>query len=224
MGGEPEEGDGESLLPRGGWPSPQDMREAAKRKGMPEWQSSAIMQMADMVELAQMTLTPIRLGLDELLNDIKEWLKEHWQEIIQTLMSLIVLALLIAAWLLLREARVGLWLRSRFDYLRLGLLRLHAPGNAGAFEYYRALQCLMDVQGMPRASTANTREYLVQIGHRYAHLRREVIEMTLFFERARYGNREVTPAELVRMRALYRRVFRGMDVVKATLQADIQSR
>lgn len=211
--GKPQEGEGEVLLPQSGWPSPQDMREAAKRKGMPEWQSSAIMQMADMVELTQMTLTPIRLGLDELMNDIKDWLKQHWQELIKALMSLIVLALLIAAWLLLREARVGIWLHSRFDYLRLGLLRLHAPGNAGAFQYYRALQCLMDVQGMPRLSTANTREYLVQIGHRYEHLRREIIEMTLFFERARYGNQQISNRDIERIRRNYMQIFKRVGQI-----------
>jgi hypothetical protein len=206
-GGQPEEGDGEAMLPKGGWPSPEDMRAAAKRKGMPQWQSSAIMQMADMTELTQMTLTPIKLGLDELMNDIKEWLKQHWQAIIQTLMSLIVLALLVAAWLLLREARAGLWLRSRFDYLRLGLLRLHAPGNAGAFQYYRALQRLMDVQGLPRLPSTNAREYLAQIGYRYEHLRREMVELTLFFERARYGAQQISRDDLERVHRNYKQVF-----------------
>lgn len=199
------------MLPKGGWPSPHDMREAAKRKGMPGWQSSSIMQMADVVETTQMTLTPIKLRFDELMNDIMEWLKEHTQAIIHTLMSLIVLALLVAVWLLLREARVGLWLYSRFDYLRLGLLRLHAPGNAGVFQYYQALQRLMDVQGMSRTPTANTSEYLGQIGHRFDHLRRELIEITFLFERARYGNREINSHELSRVRQNYQRVFEGID-------------
>lgn len=205
--GHPEEGEGEALLPKGGWPSPEEMRKAAQRKGMPQWQSSAIMQMADVVESTEMVLTPIKLGLDELWNDMKDWLKQHWQEVIQTLMSLILLAALIAAWLLLKEARVGMWLRSRFDFLRLGLLRLHAPGNAGALQFYQALQRLMDVQGMPRSTTANAREYLAQIGYRYEHLRREMVEMTLFFEQARYGKQQITRDELERVHRNYRQVF-----------------
>lgn len=211
IGGQPEEGEGEALLPKGGWPSPEDMRKAAKRKGMPQWQSSAIMQLANATEITEMVMTPINLGLEDLMNDIKEWLKQHWQKIIHMLMSLILLAMLIAAWLLFREARIGLWLRSRFDYLRLGLLRLHAPGNAGAFQYYQALLRLMDVQGLPRTPTANTREYLAQLGYRFEHLRRELIEMTFFFERARYGRSETTPAELARIRQRYQQVFQRVD-------------
>lgn len=209
-GGEPLNGN-TTMSPRGGWPSPNEMREAAKRKGMPQWQSSTIRQMADAVEMTEITLTPLKLGLDKLMNDIKEWLKQHRQEIIQALMSLIVLAMLIAVWLLLREARLGLWLRSRFDYLWLGLLRLHAQGNPGALQYYRALQRLMDVQGLPRDATANAREYLLQIGRRHEHLRRELIEMTYFFERARYGNRDIDPNDLTRMRQSYRYVFKKIE-------------
>lgn len=205
--GEPRDEEGETLLPRGGWPSPGDMREAAKRKGMPQWQSSAILRMADMVELTQVTLTPIKLSLDELMNNIREWLKQHWQEIIQTLMSLIVLALLIATWLLFREARVALWLRSRFDYLRFGLLRMHAPGIAGVLQFYGALQRLMDVQGAPRLQTVNAREYLAEIGYRYEHLRREMVEMTLIFERARYGNDAISRGDLERAHRNYKKVF-----------------
>lgn len=217
-GGVPDAGEGEAILPKGGWPSLQEMREAARRNGMPQWQSATILRLADAVETIGVALAPIKLGLDELMNDIREWLKAHWQAIIRSLMSLIVLALLIATWLLLREARAGLWLRSRLDYLQLGLLSLHARGNAGAFQYYRALLRLMDAQGLSRPATANTREYLVQINRRYEHLRREMIEMTFHFERARYGDRETTATELARMRTLYRNIFGGLDIIRASLQ------
>lgn len=198
---------------RGNWPTPAEMREAAGRKGMPQWQASAIRQMADLAELTQVTLTPIRLGLDELLADLQAWLKAHEEQIRQGLLSLILLALLIAAGFLLREARLGLRLGAWFDYVRLGLLPLHAPGNAGVQQYYRALQRLMDVHGQPRHATANTREFLVQVGRHFAHLQRELVEMTFFFERARYGDYRSTPADLARLRASYRRIFRGADLL-----------
>ncbi len=201
-------GGGEARPAKGGWPSPEEMRAAARREGMPEWQAATIRQMADWAELTEMTLRPLRLGLDELLKDIREWLEQHKQQIMQSLLALLALALLIAAWLLLREARAGLWLRARFDYLQLGLLRLHAPGNGGACQYYRALQRLMDVQGLPRPPATNTREYLAQIARRFEHLRRELIEITFFFERARYGRQQTTAAELARVRQHYRQVFR----------------
>lgn len=81
----------------------QDMREAARRKGMPRWQSSAIDHLADLAESVEVALTPIRIGLDELWNDFKKWLDEHRQEIALSLLILIVLSLLVAAWRLLRK-------------------------------------------------------------------------------------------------------------------------
>jgi Ca2+/Na+ antiporter len=198
---------------RGNWPTPAEMREAAGRKGMPQWQASAIRQMADLAELTQVTLTPIRLGLDELLADIRAWLKEHEEQIRQGLLALIFLALLIAAWFLFREARLGLRLGTWFDYLRLGLLPVHAQGNAGVYQYYRALQRLMDVHGQARHTSANTREFLAQVAHHFAHLQRELIEMTFFFERARYGDYRSSPADLARIRANYRRIFHGADLL-----------
>lgn len=208
-GGQGEAGQGA----RGNWPTPAEMREAAGRKGMPQWQAAAIRQLADLAELTQVTLTPIRLGLDELLADIRAWLQAHAEQIRQGLLALIGLALLIAAWFLLREARLGLRLRAWFDYLRLGLLPLHAPGNAGVCEYYRALQRLMEVHGQARHASANTREFLTQVGRHFAHLQRELIEMTFFFERARYGAYRSTAADLARVRANYRRIFRGADLL-----------
>lgn len=204
-------GGGQLWLPEGRWPSPEEMREAAKRKGMPQWQSSAILTMADMAEATRIALAPIKLGLDELWNDIKQWLRQHWRQIIQGMLALILLAMLVAAWLLLREARIGLWLRTHYDYLRLGLLRRHAAGNAGAREYYAALQNLMHLQGSARAPAQNAREYLVQIGRRFDHLQQEIVEMTAFFEQARYGNREIDAAGLARMRANYRRIYRNIE-------------
>lgn len=214
-GGKPEEG-GEALLLRpGGWPSAQTMREAAKRKGMPEWQSSAIRQMADWVEATEFIVTPIKLGLDELWNDLKDWLKKQRQEIIIFLMALIVSSIVVAAWLLLKEARLGVWLRSRLDYLLLGLLGRHVPGNAGARQYYAALQRLLDLQDLARPQSANTQEYLALVGRRYEHLRREVAEITLFFEWARYGEREVTASELARMHDCYLGMFRGLELLSS---------
>jgi Ca2+/Na+ antiporter len=200
-------GEGELRLPGGAWPSPQEMRKAAKRKGMPEWQSSVIVRMAEVAELTQVTLTPIKLGIEELLNDIKEWLAEHRQAIVQALMSIVLLALLLAAWLLLREVRLVLWLRSRFDYLRLGLLRWHAPGNVGALQFYEALERLMDVQGTPRVTTANTREFMAQVSYRYRHLRREMVEMIVFFERARYGGAPISSKNLEQVHRNYKTIF-----------------
>jgi hypothetical protein len=194
-------------LVRKGWPTLAEMREAAKRPGMPKWQSSTITTLADAFETIDGVMQPINLGLDALWDDIKDWLQQHWAELMQALLALIILALLIAAWLLWREARVAVWLMAHLDYLRLGVLRWHASGNGGARQYYRAMERLFDLHGLDRPPNANAREYLMVAGRRFDHLRLEATELTLIFERARYGETVTGSAELARMRELYRRMF-----------------
>lgn len=204
-----ESGGGQASI--GGLPSVAQMREAAGRPGMPGWQASAINTLADIVEGTEQILRPIKLGLDELIEDIKQWLKEHLAAVLATLWTLIFLALLVAAWLLLREVRAGLWLLARIDYLVLGLLRWHAAGNRGVRQYYAAMERLYDLHDLKRPVGADAREYLRTLGRRFGHLRREATEATLIFERARYGRTEADPAEVARMGELYCRMVSQVD-------------
>ena len=203
-------GDRADTARRGRWPTLGEMREAARRTGMPQWQASAINTLADLIEYADGVLAPIRQGLAELWDELKQWLNEHRKAIAQSLLALLFLALLAAAWRLLREARPGIWLRTRLDYLRFGILAGHAPGNAGARQYYSALERLLDLEGVERALTANAREHLAQICRHFAGLRPESVEFTLLFERARYGDGTLLQSDLHRMRALYRQIFRRL--------------
>lgn len=203
--------DGSGLLPRSGWPTAKEMREAARLPGMPKWQSSAISGLADLVEKIDLTMTPIRLGLDQLWEDLKEWLAQHRQEISQSLIAMIVLAMLAALWRLFREARPMLWLLAHLDFFRLGLFKRHRPGNFGAFQYYRALERLFDLHGVERLPTTNTREYLMQVARQYGHLQRDMAEITAHFERARYGSAELAADDLTRMRENYRQIFYRLD-------------
>jgi hypothetical protein len=214
------QGKGAATARPGGWPTLKDMREAARRPGMPKWQSSTIEYLADLVATTDVILMPIRLGLDDLWEDIKTWLQRHSQTIAEALLAMIGLALLLAAWLLLKEARLGVWVLAQSDYLRLGLLRQHGAGKAGALQYYLALQRLLDVQGLARAPFANAREFLAQVSRRYEHLRRPATEITLLFERARYGSEEITAADLNRMNENYRRIFRDLDRAPQAASAD----
>lgn len=203
--------DGSGMLPRSGWPTPKEMREAARQPGMPKWQSSAISRMADLAERIDMAMTPIRLGLDELWKDLKEWLAQHRQEISQSLIAMIILAMLLALWRLFRETRPMVWLLAHLDFFRLGLFKRHHPGNSGAYQYYRALERLFDLHGVERRPATNTREYLMQVGRQYGHLQRDVAELTSLFERARYGSTELAADDLTRMRENYRQIYYRID-------------
>jgi Ca2+/Na+ antiporter len=207
-GSQPGAGSGSEPSMGGGLPTPAQMREASKRPGMPQWQRSVITTLADAFEAIDGVMQPINIGLQELWDDLKEWLKQHWADVTRALLALIITALLTAAWLLWREARLGVWLRAHVDYLRFGILPGHAAGSAGARQYYRAMEHLFDLHGLERPPETNAREYLRLAGRRFEHLHREVTDLTLIFEQARYGDAATESADLARMRELYRRVFR----------------
>ncbi|MBI2276906.1 MAG: DUF4129 domain-containing protein [Dechloromonas sp.] len=195
---------------RDGWPSPAEMRAAAHRPGMPEWQSATILQMASLDEAIQQALQPMLDALEDARNKIKEWLKEHRSAAWLSLFGLLLLVLLLVLYFLLREVKAATWLRTRYDFLRLGLLARHADGRPGMAQYYRAMERLFALKDTPRTATANTREYLREITHYRDHLRDEATELTRLFEQARYGQTAPDAAQLVRTRQLYRQIFQKL--------------
>lgn len=198
------------LAPWRGWPTLAQLREAAARPGMPAWQSAAIGKLAEVGEAIDAATAPLRQTVAELWNRLKEWLGEHRQEAVLAGLGLLAAALLVAGWLLLREARPLAWLRAHFEFLRLGLFAFHAPGNAGARQYYRAMERLLRLHDVERAPTANTVEYLALIAWRHEHLQPASAEITALFEKARYGAAAVNAGEVTRMRHAYRRLYSGI--------------
>ncbi len=197
-------------MPGSGWPTPAQMREAARRPGMPGWQSSSIMLMADLEEAISEVLTPIAQAIEEHWSNLKAWLKEHRSAVLATLFVLIALLLLMAVALLLKEARAGTWLRTRFDYWQLAKLGRHAEGSAGAIQYYRAMERLFLVCNAPRPATANTREFLSEATRCRDEIRPEATELTQLFEQSRYGPLPSDRRQLEQMRELYRRLFKSL--------------
>ncbi|WP_153145802.1 DUF4129 domain-containing protein [Dechloromonas sp. H13] len=208
---EGESGQGYELLPGRGWPTPAEMREAASRPGMPAWQSAAIRQMASLDEDIRQALAPIIETLEALMNSIRQWLEEHRTLAWLIALSLLALVLLAVLILLLREARAGIWLRTRFDYLRLGMLGRHPSGVAGARRYYQAMERLFALSETPRAPSANCQEFLQDAIQFRDGIRVEASEMTRLFELYRYGPREPDPEQLGKMRLVYRALFRKMS-------------
>lgn len=190
-----------------GWPSPGDMRKAAKRDGMPGWQADIINGMADISEQAGKIMSPVMKQLTDLWEALKKWLKEHRDAVISGLLWFALLALLIALWLLLREARAGTWLRTRFDYLRYGMLGFHAGGAHGARQLYAAMERVFALGDMPRGRSDTTREYLAHLCALRDDLRPELGDLTRLFEDARYGANPPDAAQLEVMRRLYRQIY-----------------
>ena len=104
------------------------MREAAKRPGMPRWQSRSIETLAGTLESIQLQAIPVVKKLQELIDDLVESCSKNRDSIMRWLAGLIVLALAIAAWFLGRETSALQWLRMHFDYMAFRLLALACAG------------------------------------------------------------------------------------------------
>ncbi len=193
-----------------GAPSPREMREAAKRPGMPDWQSDAINRIANGTEWIQATTEPLFEGVQQLVQALKDWIAGHVADIGIALLALLIALLLYAMARLLGEAKIGLWLFTRVDYLRLGVLGMHASGGSGARQYYAAMQRLFALYEAERSALMNTREYLALLCVQHGFLHREATEMTRLFEDSHYGAAPTTKASVARMRSVYRQLYQSL--------------
>lgn len=193
------------------WSSPAEMRKVAGRTGMPAWQRAAINNMANAGEWLSMTMKPVMQSLRKIWQSFKEWLDKNRNTIAMTLLLLGFLALLYALWRLMREAKTGIWLLTRLDYLRLGLMGMQQQDAAVARRYYLAMERLFLLQDMQREPPVNTTEYLAQISRFHRSMCDELSEITRLFEDARYGQQPVTAEQMNRMRELYRQVYRLIE-------------
>lgn len=197
----------ESAGQRFGWPTPKEMREACKRKGMPVWQAKTITKLADATEELDKVVQPLTVKMQVMTRLVVRWLEVNRQSVIFGLMMFILALLLGAAFMLVRELRLGLWLRMQADFLRFGLLGLHAQGNAGARQLFGAMERLFVLNHVERDARRNAREYLAVLSRMHGSLRNEAKEMTELFEQARYGNSGVSSRDVARMRQLYRHMY-----------------
>jgi len=163
--------------------------------------------LADISESSEKVLSPAKTAIADLWEALKEWLREHWRELVATISLLVLLVLLGALWILAWEARVGAWLTTRVDYLRYVLLGWHAQSRAGAVQLYVAMERLFALQDQPRERAVNAREYLAQLCNARKDLRSELSEMTSLFEGARYGPASPGAEQLSRMCSIYRKLF-----------------
>ena len=209
-GQDQENGEGGMSLPGQGWPTPAQMRDAAKRPGMPAWQSGTIMQMANMSEAIGEALAPIKTAIEDLWKQFKEWLEKNRNVVLASLIAALLLVILAVLVLLLREAKAGIWLRSRYDYWRLVKLGKYQAGTPGAIQFYRAMERLFVTLETPREPTANTQEFLREATYYRDHIRQETSELTRLFEQFRYGPVEPDDQQLERMRQLYRVIFQKL--------------
>lgn len=190
------------------WPTLAEMREAAKRPGMPHWQSRSIETMVEVLENLKLQAVPLMKPLQDLLDRIGDYCSGKKDELFKWLAWLIALALLVAAWLLARETRGLQWLRMNLDYLRFGVLGWRSHGNAGALQLYRAAERLFSLHHVERAPGQSVREYLAHVQRVHYNLHEESAELVTLFERARYGKFALADTEVERMRVLYRSMYR----------------
>lgn len=201
------EGDGTGAS---SWPTPAQMREAAGRPGMPQWQKGTILHLADVSQSLNEMLEAAGQRLDDLKARAQRFMAEFRNPLLGLLLALIALILLAALWFLLREVRPVLWLGTRLDYLRYAVLDQLPPGRLGIRCLYAASGRLFAYHGEARPAWANSREYYLQLRRRYPALAEELAALTRVFEGARYGEADPGPAAVQAAQAAYRRLFRQL--------------
>lgn len=201
-------GQGSTIAPWREWPTPRQMRQAAGEEGMPEWQSNAILVLADMSETLAGVLTPIAATCNEWFQGIRQWLGANQAAIRSFLFMLLQLMLLLGLLAWLREVKAGLWLHTRFDYLYLVACKRHSTGKRGAIQFYRAMERIFALCDIPRSNTANTREFLHAITSSHRSIQAPATELTSLFEHSRYGSSGPGIDQLEKMRESYAALFR----------------
>lgn len=191
-------------------PTPQEMREAARRPGMPVWQTTVIEELADFVEWSEITLKPLADTLRTLANQTAAWLDKNRKTLLRGLLAFLGASLLGAAYVLFRELPLGLWLRTHIDFLLLGLLGLHARDNRAARQYFAALERLFSFHHVRREARFNTREYLACLHRMHQSLWGQTTDMILLFEKARYSGQEISAEEIARLRRKYREIYEAL--------------
>jgi len=58
-----------------------------------------------------------------------------------------------------RELKVTTWIRSRFDYLYLGIFKTHCKQAYAISNYYYATERLFELQDIPRNRRMTVKEY-----------------------------------------------------------------
>lgn len=193
------------------WPTPEEMRQAAQRPGMPAWQSAAIKALADVDEAVGQALQPLADSLKDAMQALRDWLAENRENLLRSLLALLLLSLVGALYFLLRELKVATWLRTRYDFLCLGLFAWHASGTAGAMQYFRAMERLFALRDQARGPALTPREYLAEIIPLREQIREAATSLVSHFEAARYGPEAMGDGQLAAMRHAYRRLFSGLD-------------
>ena len=192
---------------RSDWPTADEMREAARRPGMPGWQATAIEALADASDALATATAPLKKVLRDILKVLEEWLEAHRAALATALLALLLLAVLLAAAFLLRETRPLAWARTRFDYVLLALLRRHGAGDAAVRRIHAASERLFDFLGEARPPAMDVREYCQRLRIRFHGVDGELRRLTDLVERTRYGGREPSEADVAALRASYRRLF-----------------
>ncbi len=195
---------------RSDWPTPAEMREAARRPGMPGWQAATIEAMADGLEWLEQATAPMREKLRDLLDALRQWLDAHRAELAMAALALLILALLAAAAFLLRETRPIAWARTRADYVLVALLGLHGEGHAAVRRIHAASERFFDFLGEGRPAAMDLSTYLHRLDGRFHGAHEDLVQLVGIVERVRYGGALPDPEEVATMRASYRRLFRRL--------------
>ncbi|NDV12564.1 DUF4129 domain-containing protein [Crenobacter caeni] len=186
------------------------LRGAAARPGMPSWQAATMQALADGHDALSAALAPLQSHLQRQRQRLEAWAAAHRQDLLASLLALLMALLLAGLFYLVREMRAGLWLRTRADYLRLGLLGAHGVGRQGARRYWQACERLCALENAPRNPALSVREYAGTLEPLLLSPTPALQALMRGFEAARYGAHEPDRAALSQLRSHYRALYRQL--------------
>lgn len=192
------------------WPSSSEMRLVAAREGMPKWQASAIRTIADFSDSLDKVLKPKIENLKKLWDVIKEWLIKNALEITRLIILMVICSLIIALAFFIRETKLATWIKTRLDYLFLGVFQIHDNHEQVVSKYYYATERLFQLEDIERNYSATVKEHFDNIGRLNTENRNELKIMISYFEDFRYGNKTLNINQVKLVNKLYRKIYRSL--------------
>ena len=187
------------------WPTPAEIREAAKRPGMPAWQAKMMGGLASGMEQGNQLTSSLKVKFKPLWDELKKLLKKHLLKILMILTILAFMAMMIY-WF--RELRLFSWMRTRWDKHTVAWLG-GSPRQQILLIYHR-MERLFGYYEPSRSIQANTLEYRRLVSRLWPSLTAEVSALTAMFDMARYSLEPINADHERQAKAAYRKIYQEL--------------
>ena len=191
------------------WPDDAEIERVIGKTELMDWQKDFISAIAHGGGRALEAIQASKQQFSDAIQSLKDWLAENKRAVAGWTLLFIVLALIAAAFLFLRETRPMLWLRCRFDYFYLCSLQKYGADRQSAAAFYYAMERVLALRALEREPLWTVRQYASYVARLDGAIASPVQALTRDFELIRYGTAEVQLDAILRIKSRYAEVFNG---------------